>query len=454
MGDMRTMMNIDMERFIPKPRGWKDELNRKMKVVQSMLRERAEHLTLEGKTNDAEDIYTRILGSYELRYSTMTSLDILSTLVLTYEKTGNFSAAEEAQECLLQWTINSGVECEDKVTLEAHKLRHLYTLFYNRIRSATIQHGDDGPIGANLARTIMFSRVAALNIKSWNRLTKPMELPNNALHIAVAAGATHLIEGLLNSSGCDINTTDEDGRTALHIAVQDCQASMVQLLVDKGIDLEVVDREGDPALLLALAQTSEQAFGITKALLDRGSDVKVRNCLGQTTLSLAVQYGTSDLTSSMLSCGLEIDAPNFIGSTPLMIVAARSGAHDCILIALQLINSGANVKAVNDSGYTPLISASQFGDTKMVQLLITKGAAVNARDCRGRTALHQAATRTEGIETEIISILIEGGIDIEVQDNEGTSALGVALKCGTIAAAQKLLEHGADLEPKTGGDTL
>lgn len=325
-----------------------------------------------------------------------------------YKKTGSLSAAEAAQESLLRLAIESDLYCADEVTIEAEKLRHFYALFYDRIRNITVQRGDDQIVSADLARLLVFCRITALDYDSVKLLIKLIEVPNEAMHIAVLAGATRLTTLLLDHGGCDVNATDEEGNTALHIAVRGCQVKIVQ------------------------------------SLLDKGSDPKVTDSVGRTTLYPAARSGTPDPTEIVLSCGLEVDAPDFKGTTPLII--ARSDSSNCVPIAPQLLESGANVSAFGDDDGTPLTRASRFENIEMVQLLIARGANIESRDSFGRTALHMALERTAGTEKDIISILNEVQIDTEATDYDRRSALGVALKRGNLAVARQLLEHGADVE--------
>ncbi len=456
MRDLRVVVNTELNGVLPYPNKGRHQIYKKLDTVILMLQGRAKQLTLEGNYRDAEHIYTHILASPKLEsreLEDLTLIEMLQNLVLIYERTGNLSAAEAAQEGLLRLVIDFRDHLEDEVILEAKKLHHFYVLFDNRIRNITVQHGDGQLIGADFAQMVIFLRVAALDIRSFNHLIGLIQIPNNALHIVVTAGAILLTTKLLHHSGCDVNTTDGDGNTALHIAVRESQARMVRLLVEV-VDLEVVNEEGETALLLALKQTSEDAFVITKDLLDRGSDPSVTDSMGRTALHIAAGEGTPDLTKLVLSCGLDVDASDINGSTPLMIVAERSYSSDCVLIAQQLLESGANVNAADEGNGTPLIGASGFGTLETIQFLIARGANVESRDCFNRTALHRALERTAGTEKEIISTLIEAQINIEARDNDGRSALGVALKRNDTAIAQQLLEHGADVEAELEGERL
>lgn len=291
MGDLYTMLNIEEEGLILFPTKISCQLQDRVETVVSVLQGRAKQLTLEGEYIDAEHIYTHILGSSKLLQSAELSLEFLPNLVSIYEKTGNMSAAEAAQEMLLCLAMESDAYSEDEVTLEAKKLSRLYDLFYHRIRKIAVEHGDDEHVGAEFFRLIVFCRVMNLDYRSFQRLNGMIEFPSKALESSI--NATCLIRLLLDYGGCDAKSTNEDGNTALHLAVRERQAEVVQSLLSRGVDLEVVNEEGDTALLLALNETSEQAFNIAKALLDKGSDPYVTDRGGRTTLHLAARHWCS-----------------------------------------------------------------------------------------------------------------------------------------------------------------
>ena len=54
---------------------------------------------------------------------------------------------------------------------------------------------------------------------------------------------------------CDIDAISNDVRTALHVAVDQNHPSIVELLVGHGVDLSVVDEDGETALHMAVITT-------------------------------------------------------------------------------------------------------------------------------------------------------------------------------------------------------
>ena len=88
---------------------------------------------------------------------------------------------------------------------------------------------------------------------------------------------------------------------------------------------------------------------------------------------------------------------------------------------------------------TPLMVASKNGHTKIVKLLLEKGADVNAK----MTALMLAAANGH---TEIIKLLLEKGADVNAKNKYGSTALMFAAANGRTEIVQILLEKGGRCE--------
>jgi ankyrin repeat protein len=94
-----------------------------------------------------------------------------------------------------------------------------------------------------------------------------------------------------------------------------------------------------------------------------------------------------------------------------------------IFVGAALIEMGANVNAMDEYGYTALMSAALYNQKAMCELLISKGAHVNAQRVNGETALMIAA---EWNHKEICELLIANGADLNLRDEDGDSALVLA----------------------------
>ena len=133
-------------------------------------------------------------------------------------------------------------------------------------------------------------------------------------------------------------------------------------------------------------------------LLEKGADMNAIDKYGRTALIMAIQNGHTEIVTRLLEKGANVNAKNSYGVTALHI-ASREGHTD---IVAMLLEKGADVNAKSDGGYTALISASESGHTETVAMLLEKGADVNAKTNWGDTALIQASYYGH---TEIVKLL-------------------------------------------------
>lgn len=123
----------------------------------------------------------------------------------------------------------------------------------------------------------------------------------------------------------------------------------------------------------------------------------------------------SELVQMMLTRGAVIP-PTFLHS---MIFNGR------IPIAMALLEKVTNVDEMDYKEWTPLHFAASKGETEMVEMLLKKGANIEAKTMReGESALFLAVR--EGHE-ETVTLLINNGANIDVESNFHSSPLGVSL---------------------------
>ena len=98
-----------------------------------------------------------------------------------------------------------------------------------------------------------------------------------------------------------------------------------------------------------------------------------------------------------------------------------------------------------------LMIASSSGHNASVELLLTHGADINAKDKYGRTALMYASKHGH---TAIVELLLNHGADINDKDNKGSTALMFASEHGHTATVDLLLTHGADINAEDNNDII
>ncbi|CEM07524.1 unnamed protein product [Vitrella brassicaformis CCMP3155] len=127
------------------------------------------------------------------------------------------------------------------------------------------------------------------------------------------------------------------------------------------------------------------------------------------------------------------------GATAL-ICAVMGGNIDAVRL---LLDRGASMDLVNDSGSTAAILAARRGYDETLQLLADRGASLNIKDKWGDTALHEAARNGE---LDCLKVLIDKGTDANLTNFQGETAMDVASAMGHVLCETFLEPHTKSAE--------
>ena len=112
------------------------------------------------------------------------------------------------------------------------------------------------------------------------------------------------------------------------------------------------------------------------------------------------------------------------------------------------MGKGADPKAIDGTKKAPIVYAAGRGFSAVTRLLLDKGVDVNARYGNDLTALMWAAGHSSeaGVKdvVEVMTLLIDRGALLDEKDNRGRTALMIAAELGHTAAAELLIARGAD----------
>lgn len=171
-------------------------------------------------------------------------------------------------------------------------------------------------------------------------------------------------------------------------------------------------------------------------LLERGADIEAKDSEGPSPLQTAIAYGHETVVRALLKSGAK-------KSGSLLHLACSRGYES--MVRLLLADGGFGMETKDLGGRTPLLAAVENGQVEILTLLLNEGADYEARGAEECTSLMLAATVNS---EEIVRALLQKGVSIEATDQRGRTALHFAAEEGHEAILKVLLENGADWRHK------
>jgi len=295
----------------------------------------------------------------------------------------------------------------------------------------------------------------------------------------------------------DINATDENGDTALHVAARVNEADLVSFLIIKGADTELRNNDGDTALHVAI---KNDAIDAAKVLAIVHGDIFAKDASENTALELALEKGdiwyeamitpqTGELRdvdgesivhyfvktrdekaiSRCIDVGVPLSVRDNYGLSPLNLAFKSADNAASIRIAAKLLLAGATpvrgdyayfedaVRTHNmilrfNDGQTPLHLATIDGHTGIVDYILKEQTSVRtqdilaAQDISGATPLHEAVRYGRG---NIARLLIANGAKVNAMDSIGKTPILLIIPVDAQAEIYPLLlKQGANVNQK------
>lgn len=245
---------------------------------------------------------------------------------------------------------------------------------------------------------------------------------------------------------------------------------LVQLLIEKGADVNGKSKLGFTALQAAAFRPGSEK--ILEFLLDKGALVDITNG-GYTALGTAAksghisnvrclkEYGKSDLEvgeyggSQLMQCaydghlnaavilldhGADIDLRDSGQRTSLFWAIDQGHTEVAKLLIERKCEAEAKIVTVD---LTLLMHAVSKNNKEVVKALVLRGIDLEVRNRHGNTALSKAADKGH---TDVARVLIEGGAKVGVKDKNGWSPLFRAAYRGHVDTAQVLVGVGANVD--------
>lgn len=277
-------------------------------------------------------------------------------------------------------------------------------------------------------------------------INQPDEEGYTPLHLAVIAGNRTMLRYLLDH-GAEVNLLDNERHSVVHWATVCGELEALDVILEAGAEASVEDIHGAYPIHYAAQMcgnskkmigsgsaggplggpgSSQRYTGLSalKKLINHGVPVDVIDRDGRQPLLWAASSGSADAILALSNAGASVMAADKDGLTALHCAASR-GHSDCLetLVAL----CGAEVDLLDANGCTALFYAVTLGHADCAQLLLDCGANPNHQDKKGRTPAYCGATKGQ---TETLRLLVQHQADLWIRSTKGDVPLHEAVACG------------------------
>lgn len=245
----------------------------------------------------------------------------------------------------------------------------------------------------------------------WSDSTRPLPIATKNGHLAV-------IKWLLTipSIRAQINETNEKLRTPLMEAARNGYKDIAQILIDAGANIHDMSGGSTPLHNAVFGGNS----AIVDLLIKRGVDLEVHDDHQENTaLILASYYGDIEIVKLLLDAGAN---PNLFDEEQKTALSHAADKGYLEIVKL-LINAHAAIDTQNENGHTPLMFAARAGHAAIVEFLIRNHAQINMRDNEGNTALHLAIK--EG-HPHVVKLLLNAGALTTIPNEQEMTPLMLA----------------------------
>jgi len=308
-------------------------------------------------------------------------------------------------------------------------------------------------------------------------VTIPNTQGNTPLHIAVKINSVECVRALLLKYA-DTKVKNNAGETPLSLAHKDGINKQILYFIEnperawvegdgkKMIDPKKAEEEsGSESSSDSEEEKEEEKINVEETLMEDArngeagmfiktyeehkSEVKDINFVidGWTVLHAAATVGCAPLVKYILTInGVDANAKGKKGATPL-VCAIDNHHQDCAKLLMEEGHADVNAGA-SEGSWNPVLSAAYKGDVESLKFLIQNSngnldVEMVQKEQKGYHAIHFAAASKDNAK-ELLTVLLDAGADINALNENGQTALHIAVFWNNVEAVQLLVDRGAD----------
>lgn len=224
------------------------------------------------------------------------------------------------------------------------------------------------------------------------------------LELALVENKTNVVKWLI-SKGVDLNTA---GSPSIVTAAANSDLSIIELLLEKGADINALDNVGKGAPKAALYAKRQDVF---KFIIDNGYDLKRDGSI----LRKAVSDKNYEAVDFLIKKDIDVNfcLPDMVypyNSTPVLVAAEN---NDFGLVK-KLVENGADITISDDYGNRPYIAAFKKKNSSMMKYL----AALEPKKWHDKTSQEEELINKYKVPMNLLSILKSNNRRIEIEHSE------------------------------------
>ncbi|XP_067653126.1 ankyrin-3-like [Haliotis asinina] len=260
----------------------------------------------------------------------------------------------------------------------------------------------------------------------------------NSLHLSCTGGHVDAAKCVLNQTSVDINSKDCEEMTPVMLAASHGKSEVFDMLMKKGADLSVIDKNGENILHCACRGGNVEI--VNYILMQNIVDINSKEYKEKTPVMLAASHGKNEVFDILMKKGADLSVTDENGDN-ILHWACRGGNVKIVNYVLKR-----NTLDINGKGHeekTPLMLAASHGKNEVFNILMKTGADLSVIDENGHNILHSAC---RGGNVNIVSyILIQSSLDINSKCDDETTPVMHAAAQGKNEVFDILVKNGANL---------
>ncbi|EFX78101.1 hypothetical protein DAPPUDRAFT_53589 [Daphnia pulex] len=273
------------------------------------------------------------------------------------------------------------------------------------------------------------------------------------LHCAIIYNSEIAVNELLRRQDVDVNLKNNNRQTTLHIASvkKDISIDLFNMILKLSTDVNAQEKDGHTALHGAIGQENETVVG--ELLQCKDVDFNIKNCASKTALHFGALWKNIpvELFRVILEKSTNVNAQDEVGTTALHWATFKQSTT---AVEELLKHKDVDVNLKNNQNQTALYIACAWKNIPidLFKIILENSTDVNVQEEDGDTALHNAIVFE--FETAIKELLERKDIDVNIKNNNKRTPLHLALMGKGFPINLVILEKSTDVNAQEeDGDT-